>query len=454
MVTVTLKEFGGVEQARLWLEYGPEIATHTFIGYLRLARYFGNAISLDRNQVLDGIILLSLGPKRLLECLGAEPGQTNPVIIRGAAPSGDGDYEYGGTRLQQRQNAAAVFTAYQKEMVEQLGVSSAQIANEPQYIADELSWVYVDHDQALQRALRRNAVVFTQNAHYVDIATQRAEWLQAMEDGWFTLDTWAVVSSEQFSHSLKDEKVLRTITARNRDLWESFKVASDTCGTRRSAILSSLKEETSLSDAQKRILYDWWDRTLCAEIATVNGDQMIRLTPYSEEAYGSEQNLASALGLVTRPTWRQGILGALMPKLLPVSHPEVVIGGQIIETLSFISDSDYTALVAHTRSLVTSFWEKPTSKARLFDLSMATLNYEIDSQRWGRIVITLALRISLLVAALAVIAIVEMMGYTFGGMTATVSACAGFVAALPWSDIRFLFRLSPWKMHGTLRIEK
>ncbi|WP_237200726.1 hypothetical protein [Rothia nasimurium] len=80
---VRIFNFDPVEQAKLWVSLGPEEAVKTLNGYLRTAVLIGEQVVLDRNDLLDGIYFLSLGPEGIAEVLGVPNYEKLPLLIMG-----------------------------------------------------------------------------------------------------------------------------------------------------------------------------------------------------------------------------------------------------------------------------------------------------------------------------------------------------------------------------------
>ena len=76
--TVSISDFDSLEQAMAWRRFGPEAAIHRFIMKLRMALLSADYVYVDRNQLLDGICFLSLGPDGIAEALGIPHFQDLP----------------------------------------------------------------------------------------------------------------------------------------------------------------------------------------------------------------------------------------------------------------------------------------------------------------------------------------------------------------------------------------
>ncbi|WP_420175411.1 hypothetical protein [Luteococcus sp. OSA5] len=64
---IIVSNFDTVSQAELWLTQGAQRATEVFLGLLRTAVLLGAEVVVDRNQVLDGVCFLALGPDRIAQ---------------------------------------------------------------------------------------------------------------------------------------------------------------------------------------------------------------------------------------------------------------------------------------------------------------------------------------------------------------------------------------------------
>lgn len=78
---VAVVDFDSIEQMRTWLTYGPTAALERFIAMLRTALLMGDRVVVDRNQVLDGMCFLALGPSGVRHVLGLASHARLPVTI-------------------------------------------------------------------------------------------------------------------------------------------------------------------------------------------------------------------------------------------------------------------------------------------------------------------------------------------------------------------------------------
>ncbi|WP_349829281.1 hypothetical protein [Brevibacterium litoralis] len=85
---VAVVDLDSVEQMRAWLTYGPTPALARFVAMVRTALLVGDRVVVDRNQVLDGICFLALGPEGLRRFLGLSGRGRLPLSIAVQPPDG------------------------------------------------------------------------------------------------------------------------------------------------------------------------------------------------------------------------------------------------------------------------------------------------------------------------------------------------------------------------------
>lgn len=85
--TVSISDCDSLEQAIAWRRFGPEEAVHRFVMKLRMALLSADYVYVDRNQLLDGICFLALGPNGLAEALGLPSVHDLPLVVGCQPPS-------------------------------------------------------------------------------------------------------------------------------------------------------------------------------------------------------------------------------------------------------------------------------------------------------------------------------------------------------------------------------
>ena len=77
-VPIRVNNFDSYLQANLWRGMGAEKACKHMTAALRLALLLGDTVLLDRNEVLDGIYFLTMGPERIAAELGLDSSEKLP----------------------------------------------------------------------------------------------------------------------------------------------------------------------------------------------------------------------------------------------------------------------------------------------------------------------------------------------------------------------------------------
>ena len=86
--TVSISDLDSLEQAMAWRCLGPQAALHSFVMKLRMALLSADYVYIDRNQLLDGVCFLALGPDGLAEALGLPAYQDLPLLVGCQPPAG------------------------------------------------------------------------------------------------------------------------------------------------------------------------------------------------------------------------------------------------------------------------------------------------------------------------------------------------------------------------------
>src|SRR5699024_4545093 len=78
---IRVTDLDSIEQAQLWRRYGPQEAIARVVAMIRSALLLSDEIIVDRNQLLDRIALLDLGPDDLRWHLGLPPTARLPIAV-------------------------------------------------------------------------------------------------------------------------------------------------------------------------------------------------------------------------------------------------------------------------------------------------------------------------------------------------------------------------------------
>lgn len=85
---IRVTNLDSVHQAQTWRRHGPQEAIDRTVSMIRSALLLSEQIIVDRNQLLDGVVLLALGPEGLRWHLGLPQHAPLPLVVTGSAPPG------------------------------------------------------------------------------------------------------------------------------------------------------------------------------------------------------------------------------------------------------------------------------------------------------------------------------------------------------------------------------
>lgn len=85
---IRVTNLDSVHQAQTWRRHGPQEAIDRTVSMIRSALLLSEQIIVDRNQLLDGVVLLALGPEGLRWHLGLPQHAPLPLVVTGSAPAG------------------------------------------------------------------------------------------------------------------------------------------------------------------------------------------------------------------------------------------------------------------------------------------------------------------------------------------------------------------------------
>lgn len=439
-----LNEFDAVEQARIWLAYGPEAATRLFVGYLRLARFFGDTVVLNRSQVLDGIVMLSLGPAGVRRALGVGSDEPMPVTIlcsREAPPSAPLE------RIISAEISA----------VDAMSSSSASYALHPSSVPPETQWMYFADEEHRRRSETAGLEQRIYSSYRFDLEARRGMWREAIQQGRFQLEYWSPLSFDMSALlNASFDPDAQGLSGEERALVESVLANFGPEGFNalfdRAAALEFVA--TLPVDAYaRRAVMDWWDAAYRDGMAASNRCKSVRLTPFTEQSYGHRVVLARALGLVADvPPWRQRLRQWAGGRFGLGDQGRIRFGGDVVDILREMDMESYSRLIHLTRAARERFWAEP-SRAAAYDLALAAREHwqplvtqHRRARRAGAAAVTLLVLVG--VSALA-----QGLGQWYGGAGWWVflATLAGFLVGGPLAaKVRRLWLLRPWNMYGTV----
>ncbi len=444
---VMLNEFDAVEQARIWLDYGPEAATQIFVGYLRMARLFGDTVVFNRSQVLDGIVMLSLGPAGVRRALGVGCDEPMPVTIlcsRESPPSAPLE------RIISAEISA----------VDALPNSSAAYALHPTSVPPETQWMYFDNEEHRRYAETAGVEQRVYSSYRFDLEARRGMWREAIQQGKFQLEYWSPLSFDMSALlNLSFNPDIPGLVAEERALVESVLANFGPEGFNalfdRSAALEFVAGLPADAHARRAVM-DWWDAAYREGLAASNRCKPIRLTPFTEAAYGDRAVLARALGLLSEyQPWRQRLRQWVAWRLGfgdQWRQGRIWFSGDVVDILREMDAETFSKLIHLTEAARDRFWAEPT-RAAVYDLTLAAREHwqPLVTRHHRSRALLLIVAIAALLIGVAVLAQALAGSYGGTGWWILLATLAGFLIGGPLArKVRGLWLLRPWSVYGTV----
>ena len=424
---IRVTNLDSIHQAQNWLRHGREEAITQVVAMIRSALLLGDEIVMDRNQVLDGIVLLAIGPDDLRWHLGLAPRAPLPLAVTCAPDPVTGaidvDAQLAGVR-------APAF------------LSAAAAALDPDH-RGPLDWL-LPHPQVTP-GLRPVGDSATS-----PLTSTRQAWAEAMRRGDLTLIPWQPIdlrpAFEQDRHLIDDRPVIIDLLT-----------AMDG-GTGRSSAIAHLDSlRPTYGDRECRRAFRWWNQTYYDAICDANDEYRISFdTTRSRNDPSSSGSAAEPSGAdqdspAPRSRW-QRIRTRLSTREVP-ARSEIPFEGEIVDNLRLIPPDSF-ALLRHTSiHRIREFWERPSNR-QIWDLAL-TVRRSVDSPwvRRGRLLRDLLLKTGLVVTVAVLLGLRDMEVLPTDNLWWLLFwAGLAFVVSVPWSMLGELGSLTPFRMTATLRI--
>lgn len=167
---IRVTNLDSVHQAQTWRRHGPQEAIDRTVSMIRSALLLSEQIIVDRNQLLDGVVLLALGPEGLRWHLGLPHHTPLPLVVTGSAPAGSPSIGVA------EQIAAVTSPTFP---------SAARAALTPE-VAPDSPWEWLlppMNDPAATRLPTRDAPTLVGRSLEDDLRAARAAWADAMTRG-------------------------------------------------------------------------------------------------------------------------------------------------------------------------------------------------------------------------------------------------------------------------------
>ena len=427
---IRVTNLDSIEQAQAWRRYGPQEAIARVIAMVRSALLLSEEIVLDRNQLLDGIALLAIGPDDLRWHLGLPPHARLPIVVS-CAP----DPETG--RIEVPQQLAAVnadgFVSAARTALDlraSTGGGLDWLMPDP-----ETAPVPMHHTFATSWDARREPAPLPAAER---LRTARQAWGEAMSRGEVTLLPWNRITLRT------DLGDARSMTARHPVLGELLEAIGDR--TERSTalrILDGLRE--TYSDDECRSAFRWWTRKYYDAVCDAHDEMRISFSPSDED--GSDAGWDS---IGPRSWWQ--MMRSRVSRREVHARSEVPFEGEIVEHMRGISPSAFHQLRRDPTGMH-SFWDAPSNR-KIWDLALSVRRSVSRPQvRRGRLQVELLAKALLAVSVAVLLSLRDLQVLpTDTGWWIVFWGILAFVLGFPWVLLVELTSLTSFSMTATLRI--
>ncbi|WP_073713393.1 hypothetical protein [Boudabousia liubingyangii] len=508
--TVNVSDFDSFEQARIWLAYGPERAVARTVAMLRTAFLVADRIYLDRNQLLDGIIFLALGPAGVARALGLEPGQDLPLMVGcqplpHTSPFGPITNEAERIELFSTQCRAVSDSGFASaaKVAWELGKEprlkeSFSAADTPPLTLDlaELLWDFQPRrdqknlpDPGLFERARVNRQTFLKDS--------RQQWQEAANEGRIQLTAWPDITqiSDREFWSGDDQNARAPQTQVLVDQLQDYLAGEQQQIFARKLVVKWAAQQVrsgQLQPTEARSVIRWWTqiyenavfKVLKGRQAAVPGNDGIQVsrlaftnTTLPEDAASllgvdplnpAEQQIEKTWGLrKERRTRWQVFKTRVNPQRIYTGGP-LRIEGQIIQAVHDMQPAQYRQL--HNHPLVDRVQLRDSNSPRAWnDLILAIRDLADDTRSWGSRLKTGVFRF-LFLAFFAIILGLHDAGLldgifdrTFHGFFGTNLGSGFFdltlwtliaiLVAFPYAELKELWRMGPTSMSSTMYFE-
>lgn len=478
---ITVTNFDALAQSQLWLEVGAEEAIEQLVAMLRAAVLMGVELVVDRNQVLDGVFFLAMGPDRLARQLGLEPGARLPITMNCSPALMD---EEADARLVPS-HRGRIPDPVQVSLGRQLhDVATARFLTASSSLAavsgalPDTSWLaptpgpewypgcgFVDELHPLP--------VGDVDAALAVIRARQLVWVEAAETGRIAVDTWG--GQMRMEPALANQRQ-RLAEATAPDLVPNplaEHVLGITSTVRKDAIagINAWAAEHQTPDQHKRLALALWSRAYYLAIAGKDSCMLISFdqpTETGEPIAGSDTRqvrdpellpLERSFGLATAPSQQ----GFRRPRWLsraaaPANRP-LRVEGEILDHLRIMDPGTFRQLSRSTRDVVHA-WVQDRDPSEMYNIALACRRAVDHGPSHRRVAWVTTLRVvtmtllALVIAGLTVLP--EFFSLTRGQQVTGVvlAAALGVLASLPWDDIVEQYGLRRGAMVATLNLKE
>lgn len=427
---IRVTNLDSIQQAQLWRHHGPQEAIARVVAMVRSALLLSEELVLDRNQLLDGIALLVLGPDGLRWHLGLPPHSPLPLTISGQPDADTGEVDVG-TQLD--------------AMLEESFDSSAMAALDVNQTASSpLHWL-------LQTPAARSVVAEDVHGlrpaptsperaqeHSTVVDEARRAWAEAMRRGEVTLTPWSAIQVQPAPHEIialaSEHPVVDELLEAMRDR------------TSRSAALRFLDgRRDHYGVAECRAAFHWWTEKYYDAICDANDE--IRISFHSVGTTDTD-----ALWTEPAPRNRWQMVRSRLSRHEVSPRGEIPFEGEIVENMRVIPPSTFQ-LLRQSPHRSHDFWEHPSNR-KIWNLALTVRRSIADAQvQRGRRIAMLLGRALLAISVALLLGLRELqLVPSHGGWWLLFWAVLAVLLAAPWALLFELFSLTSYSMTATLRI--
>ncbi|WP_158685489.1 hypothetical protein [Microbacterium halophytorum] len=478
---ISVSNFDAPEQSRLWLALGAEQATRKLLGGLRTALLIAETVVVDRNQLLDGIFFLAMGPDRLAWHLGLEPGARLPLAID-CQPPPDLDAPTAGwartlAEFQYEQVAGpaeargarvssaliALTGSYDRgdtgpgSVLEELPSPAWRERSDPAFLSQEL-WDHASDERSELRDL---------------IDARRREWVEAIAAGRVAAKPWSgrtpdvhAALERAAEHVADDEPLADALLA----LRERQPDGSWAPPSRRAPVVRWLDGEridgtgglpvfdpphlpdalAALPRSDRAWALRWWNSAYYEAIREKDDLRMLTLRGVGVSDLDGDRarhwGLAADEVSRIRLAWRR-LRGRRRPR-----SGNLAVDGEILEHMEVASPSAFASVAQARDSHGNRLLDEPSNR-HVFDLALRVRSAvgETPPRRQQVLIRWLRVAAFTLIALTLALRDAEVLVGS-GAWFAVLWALLALIGAFPWSEVGSLFSMRSTRMQSTLRL--
>ncbi|MDT3767191.1 hypothetical protein QS713_03805 [Gleimia hominis] len=447
--SVVVYDFDSVRQASLWRSLGAAEATAQLNAALRTAVLLGDHISLDRNQLFDGIFFLTQGPEGIAFELGLGPNDRIPITVNcQPAPGGAGAVDLG---FQLEKVRSAEFRAASSAI---MATTRAHQPHDWQWAPRGPNWYPGAglafpanglNGQDQHEGLDRFEVVAL-------LERAQDKWVQAILDGRVRVALWksgGLDMASALGDAQADLEARGEVPLLARYLFDNPGLTARKSVT---ALVTTLLPKLGLSETHGRAGMEMWSRAYYRAIAQRGSSTY--LTFYDqEESLGADLDLARAYGLVLPVRSRFERLRDRT--FTPARASKLRVEGEILDHMRVIAPPLFAQLHEVTREQAQALFLEGQSGA-MFSIALAARELVGQKQSHQRKKRVTLLRMAIMTTIVLFVAFLGLytdsvnLSAVTRGTLLVLAAVLGAVSSMPWDDIAQMWQLRKSSMTATL----